>query len=189
MITTASKITLVRIFLIPVFVAIAIYYGRSVREGHPEVWMRFTALGVFLTASLSDGLDGYIARKYNQISRLGVILDPIADKGLLLAALLTLSLAGWEYALPIWFLVLCIARDLIMVLGSILLQVHNGSVQIKPSWVGKTATVLQMIAISWTMLQLPFHVWIVATAGLFTLASGAGYIVDGMRQATHPSIP
>lgn len=189
MITTASKITLVRIFLIPVFVMMACYYGRSVKLGDPQEWMRFTAITVFLVAALSDGLDGYIARKYQQISRLGVILDPIADKGLLLAALITLALANWEYELPIWFLVLCIARDVVIVTGSALLQFVNGDVHIRPSILGKVATVLQMIAISWTMLQLPLHLWPIYLAGLFTFLSGVGYILDGLRQATHPPSP
>ncbi|MGZ5504460.1 MAG: CDP-alcohol phosphatidyltransferase family protein, partial [Chthoniobacterales bacterium] len=82
--TTANKITIVRILLIPAFVTMAIYYGQSVQAGEPAEWMRFTAIAIFLIAAVSDGLDGYVARRYNQRSRLGVILDPIADKGLLL---------------------------------------------------------------------------------------------------------
>src|SRR5437773_43324 len=87
--TTANKITLVRIAMIPVFVALAIYYGESVRRGAPLEWQRFAAILVFLLAAVSDGLDGYVARRYNQRSRLGVILDPIADKGLLLSGIFT----------------------------------------------------------------------------------------------------
>lgn len=165
---------------------VACYYGQSVDRGEPKEWMRYTALAIFLIASLSDGIDGFIARKFNQVSRLGIILDPIADKGLLLAALITLAVANWEYELPIWFVVLVIARDVVVVVGSALLHMINGSVQIKPSVPGKIATMFQMIAISWTMLQLPHHHWPIFAAGAFVLVSGIGYILDGLRQLSHP---
>ncbi len=83
--TTANKITVVRILMIPIFVTLAIYYGQSIQEGSPQDWQRFAAIAVFLLAAVSDGLDGYVARRYNQRSSLGMILDPIADKGLLLS--------------------------------------------------------------------------------------------------------
>src|SRR5262245_28611271 len=75
--TTANKITLVRILMIPAFVTMAIYYGESIKRGEPMEWMRFTAIAIFLIAAVSDGLDGYVARRYNQRSSLGVILDPL----------------------------------------------------------------------------------------------------------------
>ncbi len=187
MITTASKITLARIFLIPVFVTFACYYGQSVAEGERMEWLRYAAISVFLFASLSDGIDGYVARRYNQKSRLGMILDPIADKGLLIAALLTLALANWVYRLPIWFIVLVIARDVVIVTGSLLLHHVNGSVKIRASLFGKITTALQMIAIGWTMLQLPHHLIPISVAGAFTLISGVGYILDGLQQMTHPA--
>lgn len=189
MLTLANKITLFRIFLVPVFVMIACYYGQSVNEGDPKEWLRYTAFAVFLVASLSDGIDGLIARKFNQISKLGVILDPIADKGLLLAALITLAVANWEYGLPIWFVVLVIARDVVVVAGCALLHMINGQVDIKASVTGKISTLLQMIAISWTMLQAPHHQWPIFAAGAFVLVSGIGYILDGLRQLSHPPLP
>jgi cardiolipin synthase len=187
MITTASQITLARIFLIPVFVVFACYYGESVGAGAPLEWQRYAAITVFLIASLSDGIDGYIARRYNQRSRLGEILDPIADKGLLLAALITLAFANWHYSLPIWFVVLVIARDIVIVSGSIVLQHMNGTVIIRPSWLGKTATVLQMTVIGWTMFQFPHNQYPIIAAGIFTFLSGAGYVLDGIRQIKHPA--
>src|ERR687885_2770059 len=106
--TTANKITIVRILLIPVFVTLAIYYGQSIARGQPLEWERYTAIVVFLIAAASDGLDGYVARRYNQRSSLGVILDPIADKGLLLSGIITLSISNWSEnpnygQFPIWF--------------------------------------------------------------------------------------
>ena len=89
--TTANKITIGRIMMIPFFVLMALYYGRSVSRGQPEEWMRASAIAIFVIAAASDGIDGYIARRYNQMSRLGTVLDPIADKGLLLAGVITLS--------------------------------------------------------------------------------------------------
>ncbi len=64
--TTANKITVVRILMIPAFVTMAIYYGQSIQRGTPLEWQRFAAIAIFLVAAISDGLDGYVARRYNQ---------------------------------------------------------------------------------------------------------------------------
>jgi cardiolipin synthase len=182
--TTANKITVVRILLIPVFVLLAVYYGDSLAEGHPQEGFRWGAILVFLVASVSDGLDGYVARRYNQRSKLGTILDPIADKGLLLAALLTLTFINWGYKFHPWFPVLLITRDVVIVAGSFGLHYLNGEVQVRPRWSGKIATFFQMVAIGWVMLKLRFiHPdWPVRLAGLFTLISGVEYVRDGIRQ-------
>ncbi len=196
--TTANKITITRILLIPLFVMMAIYYGASVQRGAPIAWQRWCAIGIFVIAAASDGIDGYIARRYNQRSRLGVTLDPIADKGLLLAGIITLSITQWAYKFPLWFPVLVITRDSIIVAGAMILHLLNGSVQVKPSWTGKCATAFQMVALALVMLQvdlfvkpvslfgmnfdvhfLDLPVWI---AGLFTAVSGVGYIVNGINQ-------
>jgi CDP-diacylglycerol--glycerol-3-phosphate 3-phosphatidyltransferase len=196
--TTANKITIARIMMIPLFVTMAMYYGRSVQHGHPIEWQRWTAIAFFVTAAASDGIDGYIARRYNQKSRLGVVLDPLADKGLLLSGIITLSVSNWSYEFPAWFPVLVVARDVVILSGTLTLHFLNGSVHVKPSWTGKTATFLQMIAIALCMLQWNFFqksiairgwkldfgfldlpVWL---AGFFTLVSGFGYIVDGIAQ-------
>ncbi len=188
--TTANKITIVRILMIPAFVTMAIYYGQSVHRAEPLEWQRFAAIIIFLVAAASDGLDGYVARRYNQRSTLGVILDPIADKGLLLSGIITLSISNWskidpEYGkFPAWFPVLVITRDAVILVGSVVLHLLNGRVQVRPSWTGKVATVLQMAAIAWVMLQLRFFplVYVVAAAGFFTLVSGIIYVMDGVRQ-------
>ena len=188
--TTANKITVVRILMIPVFVTLAIYYGESIQEGHPQDWMRFTAITVFLLAAVSDGLDGYVARRYNQRSTLGAILDPIADKGLLLSGIITLSISNWSQVdprygkFPAWFPVLVITRDAVILFGSAVLHILNGKVRVRPSWTGKVATVLQMAAIAWVMLQIQIVplIYIVFAAGIFTLVSGIIYVRDGVRQ-------
>ena len=189
--TTANKITIVRILLIPVFVLLGVYYGESARHRAPQEWYRLGALLVFLLASVSDGLDGYVARRYNQRSKLGAILDPIADKGLLLAALLTLTFTDWGYQFPLWFPVLVIARDVVVVTGSFGLHYLNGEVHVRPRISGKIATVLQMVAIGWVMLQLDRFVRTdvpVALAGIFTFISWIGYMRDGIRQLQHKGL-
>jgi CDP-diacylglycerol--glycerol-3-phosphate 3-phosphatidyltransferase len=191
--TTANKITIARILMIPLFVLMAIYYGRD-----KEAWQRWCAVALFVTAAASDGIDGYIARRHNQRSQLGVVLDPLADKGLLLAGIITLTFSNWNYEFPLWFPVLVIARDIIVVTGAMALQFLNGSVRVRPSWTGKVATVLQMIAIGLVMLQwdafgrdvsigghsvhVSFLDLPVVLAGLFTAVSGFGYVVDGIAQ-------
>lgn len=187
--TLANKITIARILLIPLFVLFAVYYGRSVEQGRPEEWHRWATVIVFLIASISDCLDGWVARRYGQRSRLGAVLDPIADKGLLITAIITLSLSKWTYAFPLWFPVLVIARDAVIVTGCVLLKHLNGDLEVRPSFWGKTATALQMVAIAWVMLQLPFHLYSVYAAGLFTLISGIGYLFDGITRLRHHDTP
>ena len=188
--TTANKITVVRILMIPAFVTMAIYYGQSIQRGAPLEWQRLAAIIIFLLAAVSDGLDGYVARRYNQRSSLGVILDPIADKGLLLSGIITLSITNWseldpDYGrFPAWFPVLVITRDTIILVGAVVLHLLNGKVQVKPNWTGKVATVCQMCAIAWVMLQLHFLplLFVVIVAGIFTFVSGIVYVMDGVRQ-------
>ncbi|HET9367623.1 MAG TPA: CDP-diacylglycerol--glycerol-3-phosphate 3-phosphatidyltransferase [Candidatus Udaeobacter sp.] len=188
--TTANKITLVRILMIPAFVTMAIYYGESIKRGDPLEWQRYAAIIIFILAAVSDGLDGYVARRYNQRSTLGVYLDPIADKGLLLSGIITLSISNWSESapgygrFPAWFPVLVISRDAVILVGTMILYLLNGKVHVKPNWTGKVATVLQMIAIGWVMLQLRFVplLYVVVVAGVFTLISGIVYVTVGVRQ-------
>ena len=188
--TTANKITVARILMIPAFVTMAIYYGQSIQRGAPLEWQRFTAIAIFLIAAVSDGLDGYIARRYKQRSALGAILDPIADKGLLLSGIITLSISNWsddpDYGrFPAWFPVLVITRDAVILVGAVILHLLIGDkMRVKPVWTGKVATVCQMCAIGWVMLQLHFLplLFVVAVAGIFTLVSGIVYVMDGVRQ-------
>jgi CDP-diacylglycerol--glycerol-3-phosphate 3-phosphatidyltransferase len=189
--TTANKITVARILMIPAFVTMAIYYGQSIQRRDPLEWQRFTAIAIFLIAAVSDGLDGYIARHYKQRSELGAILDPIADKGLLLSGIITLSISNWSEIdpehgrFPAWFPVLVITRDAVILVGAGILHHFIGNrLRIKPSWTGKVATVCQMCAIAWVMLQLQFLplIFVVSVAGAFTLISGIIYVMEGVHQ-------
>lgn len=196
--TFANRITVARIALIPVFVGFAIYYSQGVASGQPEEWLRWAALGIFALAAASDGLDGYVARRFNQRTELGAILDPIADKGLLLAAILTLSFSRWRYPLPVWFGVLVVARDLFVMTGAVVLVLLQRNILVRPTWSGKAATALQMTALIAVMLQpdallepVCFNggtlrwVWLdlpVFLAAFFTAASGIGYSALAISQ-------
>ncbi len=100
--TLANKITVTRICLIPIFVWSAWSYGLSVLYSNPAEGFHVLATVTFCFAVITDGMDGFVARRWNQRSRLGSILDPIADKGLMFAAMITLSGSGWRPSLP-WF--------------------------------------------------------------------------------------
>jgi phosphatidylglycerophosphate synthase len=117
------------------------------------------------------------------------VLDPIADKGLLLTAIITLSLSNWNQAFPLWFPIIVIARDAVILSGCGVLYLLDQHLEVKPSWTGKTATALQMLAIAWLMLQIPFYLVTVYVAGLFTLVSGIDYLYRGLDQLRHHSNP
>lgn len=168
----------------PVFIGCSVYYGQSVAEGVPDMSLRWAAVAIFAVASLSDALDGYIARHYNQQTRLGVILDPLADKLLMLSAVLTLSFTPWPQRFPLWFPIVLISRDLITVAGVFIIDRVAGHCGIKAHWTGKVATVAQMVAILWVMLDLRFlpALWAAVVAGAFTIISGVIHFIDGIKQ-------
>lgn len=183
-VTFATQITCARIALVPVFAALALAYGLSVKAGAPNESLRWWALGVFIAASASDGIDGWIARKFNQKSDLGAFLDPLADKTLLLTGILVLSLVDWGkegWSLPLWFALLAALRDIIIVGGLFILKRRGKKVVISPSWVGKICTVTQMFALGWVMLKVvPYSPAIpAAIASFFTVWSGVRYFRQG----------
>ncbi len=184
--TFASKITIARICLVPVFAALAFYYGHTVRSGQPVESLRWWALGVFVFAATTDGVDGWIARHFNQCSKFGAFIDPIADKALLLTGVITLSLVDWGspgWRLPLWFAAIVILRDSIILGGIRILWNHHRDVKFAPHWSGKVCTVTQMFAIGWVMLRVtwfsPFYPSLVAA--FFTVCSSIAYIRQGQR--------
>ena len=179
--TLPNQITIGRILLIPVFVLLAVYYGQSVEVGTPDEILRIAAIIVFLVAALSDGVDGWLARHYHLKSRLGAILDPIADKGLMITAIITLSICNWNRSLPIWFPVLVIARDVIIVTGCILLRFLNNHLEVRPSLLGKATTFLQMLSVTVVLLQWRYYMPVIWFTGVVTFVSGIGYITEGIR--------
>jgi len=189
--TTANKVTILRILLIPLFVIETIYYVRTGMEVH-----RLVAFLAFAVTAISDGVDGYIARHYYQISELGKILDPLADKLLLVSGIVLLSLDNAPYLrqIPLWLTGTIIGRDLLLGIGAVVIRAVVGKITIRPRLMGKVATVFQMLVIVWILLRWDqfFHgrllqVWILG-AGIFTGVSGLFYVFDGMKQlSAHPA--
>jgi cardiolipin synthase (CMP-forming) len=179
--TTANKITIMRILLVPFFIVQVLYYVNGAGE-----WHRYLALGAFAVAAISDGIDGFIARHFNQRSELGAILDPLADKLLLLSGIVLLSLHREEYLphLPLWLTATVLSRDALLLLGLILIHYVGGRVVVRPHFTGKVSTVLQMICVLWALLKFDLgwlQFWALAAA-LLTGISGLIYILAGVRQ-------
>ena len=179
--TTANKITVLRILLVPFFIVQVLYYVETRLEAH-----RYLALLSFALAALSDGVDGYVARRYNQRSVLGSVLDPLADKLLLVSGVVLLSFDHGSVLprIPLWLTGIIISRDLMLLIGIALLHFLGCKVVVRPAFVGKVATVLQMICVLWGFLKWPapwLLVWSGAAAAC-TAISGVIYIFDGMRQ-------
>jgi cardiolipin synthase len=165
-------ITIVRILSVPVFV-ICLLYDRLV-----------IALLIFVGAGISDGLDGWIARVYGQKTTMGAYLDPIADKLLLTTAYVVLAILG---NIPGWLTVTVIARDVVIALGILVLYLTSHRVEIKPVFIGKTSTFVQIVTIAWALVatsspffqsSLPHLIWL--TAALACL-SGLQYIYIGIK--------
>ena len=189
--TTANKITILRILLIPFFVVEMIYYVRTGNES-----FRLAGLLSFAVASILDGVDGYIARRYHQWSELGTILDPLADKLLLVSAIGLLSFDNSPRLgqLPLWLTGTIIGRDLLLGLGAVVVRLVVGTSSVCPRLTGKIATVLQMavvirLLLEWDRAQGAAWLQLLELgAGLFTGASGLLYIFDGAKQlGTHPA--
>ena len=189
--TTANKVTIFRILLIPFFVIELIYYVNTGNEIH-----RLLAVCSFAVTAISDGVDGYIARHYNQISELGKILDPLADKLLLVSAIVLMSFDHGTLLgqIPLWLTGTIIGRDLLLAIGALVIRSVVGRITVRPRLSGKVATVFQMLAVSWILLgwDTVFHnaflqCWIWG-AGIFTVISGLLYVWDGSKQlSSHPA--
>ena len=171
--TTASKITLIRVAFIPVFMAFMYLSG-----GQANPWM-FAALGVFILASITDYIDGQIARKYNQVSDFGKFLDPLADKLLTIAAMVVFCEWG---SFPAWALMIVLTREF-AVTGLRLVAVGKGKV-IAAGWSGKVKTASTMIGLC-VMMAFPgvtLLSWIVVGVVVFTTVySGVEYFIQNWK--------
>jgi cardiolipin synthase (CMP-forming) len=174
----ANWLTTLRILLIPVFVTLLVYRHAA------------SALLVFCLASLTDLLDGYIARSRGDQTRLGAFLDPVADKLLLTSAFVTLT---WLKVIPFWIAVVVVSRDLVLSVGVVVIHVAGGTVQPSPSWIGKMCTVFQMATVLAAMMSFYWGLmprvpkllaWITA---VFTVTSGLQYMVQGLKQINPPT--
>ena len=167
-----NTLSILRILSIPVFV-IFLLYDRF-----------FVALLIFIGAGITDGLDGLIARVFNQKTTIGAYLDPIADKLMLITSFIVLAILR---IIPGWLTVIVISRDVIILLGVLLLQLTSHKVEIKPIFIGKASTVMQLVTIAWSLVTpfsmvmksvFPAIIWV--TAGL-TALSGLFYIYIGTK--------
>jgi len=180
-VTLANRITLVRVFSIPVFCGLVYAYTPE-RE-----WLRWAAFGLYTAAALSDMLDGYIARRYHQHSQLGRRLDPLADKLIVNLGFVFIAANESFYdVLPSWFMafpVIVLARDIFIVLGALLVIRRFGPIRFEPRRLGKITTFAHMSAIVAILLKVPFTYYLILPALLFTLASFADYLHAGVRFA------
>jgi cardiolipin synthase len=169
-------LTLLRILLIPFFVTLLVY--------RRETW----ALAVFCLASLTDMLDGYVARTHGRQTRLGAFLDPVADKLLLTSAFVTLT---YLKMVPFWITAVVVSRDLILSVGVLVIHVSGGTVHPAPTWIGKASTVFQMGTVLAAMLFSREASWVPRSlawiTAAFTLVSGMQYMLHGLRQLNPPA--
>lgn len=174
----ANKISIFRILLVPGIVASLVYYHPS-RDA-----LRFLTLFLFSIGIISDAVDGFIARSQNQESQLGTLLDPIADKCLILGTLISLSaihgLPPWM-RIPAWFNLIVISRDAILLAGAVVMFVMTNRWSIQPSRLGKWTTAMQMAVVMAVLLGLPIRGPLLAVAAALTIASGMHYIRVGVR--------
>lgn len=167
--TIPNVITIMRFLLVPAVIW-ALLSGEM-------AW----AFALFLIAGISDGVDGFIARHFNQQSKLGAYLDPVADKLLLVCVFVVLGLMG---ELPLWLVVLAVSRDALIIVAVMLSTVMGHPVTVKPLFVSKANTAVQIILAAVALADLAFVLdlatvrgVLVLVSGLLTVASAAAYLV------------
>jgi cardiolipin synthase len=167
-------LSLLRIILVPVFIIFLM------QESYTN------ALLTFVLAGLTDVFDGTLARVMNKQTKLGSFLDPMADKILLASSFITLSILG---LIPSWLTVIIISRDFIILIGIIILSMMSITYEIKPAFVSKVTTAMQLATIFFTLLYKAIthdisYNWIVSLfwlTALFTVVSGLIYIIRGIK--------
>ncbi|MEO6588215.1 MAG: CDP-alcohol phosphatidyltransferase family protein [Pyrinomonadaceae bacterium] len=147
--TIPNLLTFSRMALIPVFASL-LFYGYS-------SW----ALVVFFIAGVSDGIDGFVARRFNQESELGTIIDPIADKLLMTVAFVILTLPNVlqptrHLPVPFWVTAAVIGRDILIITVAWVINVMTGFRGFKPSWLGKLSTLVQVAAVTLILVAAVF---------------------------------
>ena len=178
LLTYANQLTLLRMLFVPCFVILLIY-------GHPK-----SATLVFFLAAVTDGLDGLLARKLKQKTVLGSFLDPMADKILLTAAFVTLTVPSLASVIriPTWLTVLTISRDFIIALSVLIIHLQTQHSHFPPSLLGKYTTAMQLLTVTVCLLanfeaKLAIAVFplIVYATLAFTLASGLHYSYTSIK--------
>ena len=184
--TLADKLTVLRILLIPVFVAVMFYFDKD------RMYLRWLALGVFGLAVLSDFFDGLAARVRREKSDIGMVIDPLADKLLLLTAFIVLyglrRHLPLNYSMPVWLVLIIVSRDLIILLGIVLLNFMKIEIPIAPSLWGKFTTFFQMAVVLCLLMDGRIFPVLSIAAATLTLISGFGYFARGVKAINAGSI-
>ena len=163
---TANKLTMLRVVMIPAFLLV-LYLGIP--------FASYIALAIFIVASLTDLLDGYIARNYNQTTDFGKFMDPLADKCLVIAAMLWFVEIG---QMPAWALLIVIVRE--FAVSGIRMQAANLGRVIAAGWSGKVKTASTMVCICLMLLPIPpvVNTVCVAVIVVTTIYSGGEYLIQ-----------
>ena len=194
MLNWATRITIVRILLIAPFVSLMLKTNDPDLTDGLKIALRYVAILLFLIMAASDGIDGYLARRRHQITKLGAFLDPIADKLLMTCACLLLaSYRGHVpgFLLPPTVVVLIIGKDLFLLIGFVIVYLITSQIHIAPAFIGKLATALQLSMVA-AILIAPeasdiLSGWIWLLRALWWSAAGTAilatliYIRDGSR--------
>jgi len=170
----ANWLTVGRILLVPVFISLLAYYTPG-NEAY-----RIAAFWIFVVASLTDALDGFIARRWNQITRLGTIIDPLADKLLLISGLVAVCVSdSFQMQPPFWIMVVIVSRELVIIFALIIVTVLGVKISFEPNLLGKATTVSQMATLASLLLKLPISplLWYITAA--LTITSGIVYVIRG----------
>ena len=173
MLNIPNSLALIRLLLAPIMFLFLVNQDAQVFKDIDVSWLNYFAAFIFVLASATDFFDGYIARTFDQVTTLGKILDPLADKMLTLAAFLGLMMI--HSASP-WAIFLILTREL-FITGLRVSAVAEG-IDISASWMGKIKTVVQMIAIGFLLMQWPAGELLLWIAVALTLYSGFEYIRD-----------
>ena len=177
----ANHLSMLRIVSVPLFVSCLFYYTDD------KEYLHLIAFGIFVFACLTDAADGYVARKTNQVTALGSTLDPIADKVLLLSAYGCLSFIPnipQFMRIPAWVTIAVFSRDVLILIGSVMIFMLTGSLKVHPLRTGKATTFFQMATIAAALLGWPRPVLNVLFYAVLvlTVISGIFYIRQGGRQ-------
>ncbi|MBN1126124.1 MAG: CDP-alcohol phosphatidyltransferase family protein [Sedimentisphaerales bacterium] len=166
--TRANQITILRILLILPFILCMLHRPES---AYP-VALRYVAFAIFLFMAASDALDGYLARTRHQATTLGAFLDPLADKLLITAACILLTIPATAvpgFRLPLWLVVLIIGKDLLLLLGFLVVYFVTGRIHIRTVAPGKLATILQLTLVGAILIRPEFVTWLPAWAAFIRL--------------------
>jgi cardiolipin synthase len=172
----ANKISTFRILSVPFFIACLLYYS-------PErAYLKDAALLIFILGVISDGLDGYIARKAKIQSKAGLILDPLGDKLLLMSAFIFLSpICRMELKFPLWVSFIVISRDLIIIMGAVVIYMVKQNLEVYPTKWGKLTTIFQMLSVICILTQWKLAALIWWPTVIFTVISGVDYVKRGFK--------